>query len=173
MLQKLEALLRACLILALHESESDESFRRLLRRDRETMGRLLRHMTDRVDLPQDFADTFDRLLEKRNLFVHKLFLQNWFDLKTRNGLNLVDAFTSELLAHGSIAVRVFIGYAIAKTEEGIPEIPECEKMVFDQIILRIFSQAIPDFGGKSPDNYLNEFIETVQNDYVPRIKNKN
>lgn len=116
MLQKIEALLRACLILALHKSKSDEGLRRLLRRDRETMGMLLRHMTDRVDLPQDFVDTLDRLLEKRNLFVHKLFLQDWFDLKTRNGLDFVDAFMSELLAHGSIAVRVFIAYALANTK---------------------------------------------------------
>lgn len=172
MLQKIEALLRAGLILALSDSQSDDRLRRLLTRDRETMGMLLRHMRDRVELPEDFADTLDHLLEKRNLFVHKLFLEDWFDLKTQEGLGRVNEFIADLLARGSVAVRVFIGYALARTKDGRSDLPESERDTFDRIILRIFSTATPDFGGKTPDEYLKNFTESVQNDYEPRIQKK-
>jgi len=172
MLQKIEALLRAVLILATNDSESDANLRRLLRRDRETMGMLLRHMNDRVELPQDFADTLEQLLEKRNLFVHKLFLQDWFDLKTQEGLDRANEFMSDLLARGSIAIRVCVGYAIARTGDESASLPMEEREAFDRIIRRIFSTAIPDFGGKTPDEYLKDFTETVTSEFVPRIQEK-
>jgi hypothetical protein len=172
MLQKIEALLRAVLILATKDSKPDLKLRKLLRGDRQTMGMLLNHLSNRVDLPQDFADTLEGLLEKRNTFIHKLFLEEWFDLKTQDGLDRVNEFITDLLAAGSISIRVCVGYTIACTTDEKPTLPPAEREMFDHIIKRIFSTAMPDFGKKTPDEYIADFTEAVRSEVVPKINTK-
>jgi hypothetical protein len=171
-LQKIEALLHACLIIALNDSKSDENLRKLLRRDRETLGKLLQHMKDRIELPQNFSTILDELLEKRNLFIHKLFLQNWFDLTTQVGYSRINGFINEILEHGKIAVYIFIGYIQTKIDSDDSVLLNKEEDTFDEIIDRIFSTTHPDFDGKNFDEYLEGVTNFVNNEVMPQIWKK-
>ena len=82
-LQKVERFLAIVLMNMATPAEADGKLAKALLRDKETMGRLLEHFSARTELPEDFARVLESLLRDRNVFVHNLFMQPWFDLNTQ------------------------------------------------------------------------------------------
>ena len=169
-LQKLEALLKASLILASDAAIADQKLRQLLERDKETLGMLLRHMKSRVELPEDFESELECLLCKRNIFIHKMFMEDWFDLKSEAGLRQVKQFTDEILKHAKIAIQIFVGYAQASIKGKVVSLPAEQGRVFDHIITRIYLTANPDFGDKTPVQYVEAFSKKLKHEVAPKIK---
>jgi len=161
MIQKTEALLKASIIVSLGSSDADNKLTKILNEDKLTLGMLLQQMKLRAELPAEFSTTLAEFLNLRNLFIHKLFMHDWFDLKTSIGIIAIDKFLSELLSKGSVAIRVFVAFG-SQTNNLISN--ENLKM-FDKLIERIILTAIPDFGGKTFEQYTDDFSKDVCESY--------
>lgn len=171
MLQKVEALLRASLLLVGAGDKTDSKLAKLLDRDHQTMGMLINGMKEQVELPNDFATTLDHLLRDRNILVHELFLQNWYDLKSESGLKRINSFLEEILNNASLACRIILAFATMEKKKSIKDsLSEKHCEIYDHIINRIFVTAEPDFGDKTPDEYLEFFSEQVRSEFAKKIR---
>jgi hypothetical protein len=160
-IQKTEALLKASIIVSLGSSDADNKLIKILNEDKLTLGMLLQQMKLRVELPNDFSTTLIEFLHLRNLFIHKLFMQDWFDLKTSEGLLAMEKFLSTLLSKGAIAIRIFVAYGSKSNSQLLKE----NMIMFDKLIERIILTASPDFGGKSFEQYTDDFSKDVSENY--------
>jgi hypothetical protein len=151
-LQKLERFLAAILMNMATPSEPDGKLSKALLQDKETLGRLIKHFSERNELPQNFATTFEQLLKDRNVFVHALFMQPWFDLNTDDGLARVNEFMRNIRAASKIAIQVMMGSLTPQDTDA--ERSEETQRYIDNILKRMNDTALPDFGGLSPDEYV-------------------
>jgi hypothetical protein len=55
--------------------------------NKETLGTLISKLKKRVEMPDKFVGLLEMFLEGRNIFVHRLREQSWFDLHSENGRN--------------------------------------------------------------------------------------
>jgi hypothetical protein len=105
-LQKVEHFLLAVLLGMVTPSEADQKLQKVLLRDKETLGHLLKHFADRTTLPMHFAETFRDLLERRNLFIHNLVMAPWFDLKTEKGCDVLEDYMQEVRTAAKTVLHV-------------------------------------------------------------------
>ncbi|MAO65318.1 MAG: hypothetical protein CL666_09995 [Balneola sp.] len=173
LLQKIEALLRASLYGV--GNTKDTKLAKLLDRDHQTMGMLINGMKRQVELPEDFATTLDHLLRDRNILVHELFLQNWFDLKSESGLKQTNLFLNQIIENASVVLRIVIAFVLSIEENNstINSLSEKKRKIYDHIINRINVTSEPDFGEKTPDEYFDAFSDQVRKKFVKKIKPKN
>jgi len=160
-IQKMEALLKASIIASLGSSDADNKLSKILNEDKLTLGMLLQQMKLRVELPDTFSATLIEFLHLRNLFIHKLFLQDWFDLKTSEGLITIEKFLSTLLSKGAIAIRIFVAFGSKSNSQLSKE----NINMFDKLIERIILTANTDFGDKSFEQYTDDFSKDVSENY--------
>ena len=90
--QRIERILAGCLMCATGTSSADAQLKKLLERDRETLGRLLNEFRKLVSLPRDFEEALSDLLESRNVFIHRLMIEDWVDLTTPKGRKVLRQF---------------------------------------------------------------------------------
>jgi len=102
--------------------------------------------------------------------MHKMSIEDWFDLKSEAGLRQVNQFTEEILQHAKIATQIFVGYAQASIETKVVSLPVQQRRIFDHIITRIYLTANPDFGEYTPDQYFKAFSKKLNHEVVPKIK---
>lgn len=150
-IQKFEQLLVAVLLNIVSNSDVDKKFEQALIRDKETLGKLLKYFATHAQLPEHFTDTFDGLLERRNVLVHKLFMEPWFDLKTEDGCARLQDFLREIRARAKVAVYVMMA--------SIPENSAVSKSSgaderLGHILERIYVTAEPNFGDLTADQYV-------------------
>jgi hypothetical protein len=81
--QQSEALLRVALRHA--EGAADTHLSALGRGDRRTMGALISELERKVQLHPYFAEDLQSLLGQRNIFIHDLTLEPWFDIDEVHG----------------------------------------------------------------------------------------
>ncbi len=165
-LQKVEAVIKASLILSFGAS-ADIKFQRLLKEDKQTFGMLLRVMRSIIELPTDFDEDLRQLLHLRNTFVHKLFIEDWFNLRNQQGLNELDIFLKNILNKSGKAIRIFIAFATIKTNEDLGE----NILLFNKIIERIILTATP-LESKAMEAYIEKFSKDVTQNYRPKITKK-
>lgn len=158
MFQRFEQLLLATLLSMGYESEADAKLRAALLRDKETLGSLLRHFSLRVEMPNQFTETLDRLLLRRNLFAHRLFLEPWFDLDSDLGREQLNVYLREIRADLKVALHVIV--TVQLKFDSPPLSPEAESRIAC-ILERIASTVGRDFGGLSEEQYITNLVRTA------------
>lgn len=166
-LQRFEQLVVAALLGMVSPGETDAKLEATLLRDKETLGSLIRHLGDRVELPNHFAETFDRLLERRNFFVHKLFMAPWFNLRTLEGLSPVDDFMRGIRSDAKVALHVLIAANLASRAQRFS--PEADARIA-AILERIEATVDPYFGGLSPEQYVAKVVNNALGKFAVRPK---
>lgn len=161
-IQKTEALLKASIVISLGASEADIKLSKILAQDKLTLGMLLKEMNLKIELPDDFSNNLACFLKLRNLFVHNLFLQEWFDLKSHEGITKVNDFLQELLQKASVAIRIFVAYGVSFFNT---ELSSENSVLFNNLFYRIVASATSDFGDKSFEQYYDEFSKELENKY--------
>lgn len=158
-LQKLERFLAAILLATTTPDEADARLRKILVRDKETLGRLLNLFDERSELPEDFEITLNNLLERRNIFIHNLFMEPWFDLRTEKGCAKLRAFMSEIILAAKEAIHIMIGAFHAHEAVG-PSTDETKSYI-NRIIQRIQETAEPNFGGLTEEEYIAKVVKNA------------
>jgi len=162
-LQRFEQLLIVFLLSAVSARDADAKLEAALLRDKSTLGTLVRLLSERVELPSGFAATFEGLLEKRNVFVHKLFMAPWFDLQSEQGRQKLDAFLREIRAELKIALHVLIT-AARVTPPGQNSAEGESRMA--TILARITATVNPYFGALTPDEYVEKVVHNALTQYA-------
>jgi hypothetical protein len=165
-LQKIERFIAMALMNMVSSTNPDEKLAKALHRDRETLGRLISYFAERTELPVHFAEVFETLLKDRNIFVHDLFMQPWFDLSTESGCAEVNEFMRRIRTSAKVVIKVLMGALTPQHTDAIR--PERDKKYIDQILHRVNATALPDFGGRSEG----EYIESVSADVKVRFSVK-
>ncbi|WP_116807337.1 hypothetical protein [Steroidobacter cummioxidans] len=161
-LQKFEHYLSAVLLSIVTPSEADQRLQKALLRDKETLGRLLRHFAERVDLPEHFDQTLDDLLERRNVFVHNLVMAPWFDLKSERGCVTLDEYMREIRSAAKIALHVMIAVSVKRPAVGLSD--EVQERI-DRILSRIRNTAEPYFGELTEAQYVEKVVTNAIQNY--------
>lgn len=167
-LQKFERFLAAVLMAATTPDEVDSKLRKVLLRDKETLGRLMVYFAARIELPTSFAKTFESLLERRNVFVHGLFMQTWFDLSTPAGRTQIEQFMAETRAAMKVALHVMIAASQPRKESN--KDADDERRYIDGIITRINQTAEPYFGGLSEEQFREKVVRNARENFTVRRK---
>lgn len=162
--QRFEQFLLAALLGMV--SDADAKLQAVLLRDRATLGVLLKEFAARVDLPANFAEAYERVLERRNVFVHKLFMQPWFGLRTAQDRQCVREYMRQFRADMKVALHVLIAVAHTNRSQDSPAVSRC----IADILERIQETASPDFGGLSEDEYVRKVLGRALDQYQVRLK---
>ncbi len=157
-LQKVERFLAAVLMHMASAAAIDDKLEKALLRDKETLGQLLKYFGSRVELPPNFATQFDSLLRDRNVFVHALFMQPWFDLNTQEGCARISEYTRTIRSYAKTATKVMMA-SLTPTETDANRSPEVRAYI-DRVFARIEETAHPDVQASVNDQY----IEKVSQD---------
>ncbi|WP_156924407.1 hypothetical protein [Derxia gummosa] len=164
-LQKFEHYLAAVLLSMVTASEADQKLQKVLLRDKETLGRLMKHFAERTELPEHFSDTFDELLEKRNLFVHNLFMAPWFDIKTPDGCSRLQEYMKEIRVAAKVAFHVMIAVSLGRP--AVPQSKEVEQRIA-HILDRIQATAEPYFGELTEEQYVAKVVQNAVETFSPK-----
>jgi hypothetical protein len=132
----------------------DAKLESVLLQDKATLGKLLRLFAAKVELPPGFQHAFEQTLEQRNVFVHKLFMQPWFDLSSAEGRERVRGFMREHRMHLKTVLHVLLGVT---SRQGAARGGPAVRARVDAILQRINQTVRPDFGGLSEE----EFVDRV------------
>jgi hypothetical protein len=62
----------------------------------ETIGRFINLLKQRVEVHPEFDDLLKTVLERRNLFVHRVSFEDWFHLGDEKGLDEITSFINSL-----------------------------------------------------------------------------
>lgn len=158
-MQKLEALVKLCLLVIHGQRNLDAAVQRVLALERKTLGNLIAAIKERVVIPIEEYEILLEVLKKRNLFVHELFMQPFFDVHTADGLNQVDDFCHELLKQSRRAIVTLL--AFSSNRETLVHLNDKDAGLFDKIMSRIVETARPDFGNLTIEQYINKIQEEV------------
>ena len=161
-LQKIEQFLLASLLHMSTGTEADQKFEKVLLRDKETLGRLIDHFSKRFEVPLQFAEAFDDLLERRNLFVHNLAMAPWFDLKSDEGCAVLDDYMREIRVSAKVVLHVLIAAAFDETATlASPEVAARKA----RIVAKLVETAEPDFGGLTEEQYVRRGVVNAEANY--------
>lgn len=141
-LQKVDRFLAAILMNMASANEADQKLEKILLRDKETLGQLMAHFKNRVTLPATFAADFEALLEDRNIFVHNLFMQPWFDLNTAGGCERIGQFILGISKNARTALKVMM--ASQQSEAVDPNCSIKAQAYIHDVLLRVEETAHPD-----------------------------
>jgi len=93
--------------------------------DRRNLGRLIKTLQKSVDLSSKFEHLLETVLEKRNLFVHRLRQQEWFDTQTEHGRMEVWKFVHDFYYELEELIMIFNAFAFRQANElNMPETAE-------------------------------------------------
>ena len=159
-LQKVERFLAAVLMHMATPGEVDGKLAMALLRDKETLGRLLAHFGERAHLPADFGTAFDSLLRDRNVFVHNLFMQSWFDLDTPGGRATLEEFMRGLRSGARVATKVMMA-SLTSNELEVARSDRAQSYI-ESIFRRIDATAHPDVRSCVSDEYVESVREDAQ-----------
>ena len=83
--------------------EGKPSWEEIEKLDKNTLGQLISKLKERADMNDKFIRLLTVFLEGRNIFIHKLYRQEWFDTNTEKGR---DAIWNFLETYGKILWEV-------------------------------------------------------------------
>lgn len=166
--QRLERMLLACLMLSYDRSGSQAQLRRLLDRDKETLGSLFKKLRAVLDLPSDFESRLDSFLEGRNLLVHRLTTEEWVDFSSLEGLGRLQDFLNALQVDASFVARILLAFAMSFQQQGDAISPEIKEFLnsFGSQIARTCTAKFADL----PENYFGTLHDEVKENFFPQIK---
>ena len=114
LLQELERLMTDTLK---HASNRSLSVAQLNQLDRRTMGALAATLRQRVELSDTFAADLAAFISDRNIFIHSLSAQPWFDWRSVSGQLALIEFLRSLHRRGEEAIKIFLGYLVSASDE--------------------------------------------------------
>jgi len=90
--------------------------------NKETLGKLIVKLKERVEMPDAFIGLLEGFLEHRNLFVHRLGQQSWFSLNSESGRDKIWDFIESYSKFLTEAHRVVQAALFKDMEDkGMPE----------------------------------------------------
>lgn len=109
-----------------------ESF---FKKDKRSLGRLLNDLRSIVSIDKDVDKWLTRLVEERNVFVHHLDNQEWFDLDTKEGRNRIWGFMQTYYTLLEQATLLFTAIIMEYLEDNGLEtsLAECDDDFIDTI----------------------------------------
>ena len=144
-LQNLERLMADTLK---HGSDSSLSVSQINALDKRTMGALITILRQRVELADTFLGELESLLQDRNVLIHSLAFQEWFDMDSTCGQLKLLKLLQSINSRAEHAVMIFLGYRLATSNES----------------------------GTKPEDYSDEphrnFVAEIQRDYLRGINPK-
>jgi hypothetical protein len=109
--QQFEFLLLFALKL-IYADQAELNAGKIFSEDKRTLGRLLKDLRKKTKIEASADELLEELLKERNMFVHHLIQQEWFDTSTESSrdrvMNNLAPFT-ERLSH---AIRLFVAIHI-------------------------------------------------------------
>jgi len=159
MMQKLEALVKLSLLVLHGRQNLDAEVRKVLALEKKTLGNLITAIKQSVIISSEKYEVLSRVLAKRNLFIHELFMQPFFDIHNIEGLKLVNGFCHDLLEQSRHAVITLLALCI--NNQTRVHLNNEEAGYFDKIVSRIVEAARPDFGNLTFEEYMNKIQEEV------------
>jgi len=166
-MQKIERYLYSCLKAAHGNQLAHPAVKKIFKGDKATLGQLLAAMRRHVSLPDSFEQSLRELLRHRNILIHSLCFEDWFDLSTTAGRLRAIIFLDEIIHDSSIAIKIFVGYIIATYSEERGYTGDADLEVF---LKKLASNTVPDYGGLRPDQYEDAFVQNVLREFAPHIK---
>ena len=163
-LQKVERFLAAVLMQMASSATDGTNLEKVLLRDKETLGNLLNYFKKRLDIPADFAGVLEALLQDRNVFVHSLFMQHWFDLNTSEGCARLEEFMQGIRNGARIATKVMMA-SLTPKETDAPRSPEVQAYI-EHIFLRIDGTAHPNARARVTDQYIDKVREDALTNFT-------
>lgn len=103
-----------------------------------TLGQLLRALRNTLEIEPEFGGRLQNYLEKRNLFIHVLFLDERFDLNTEEGRERLEAFVDDVYVDVEYLRTVFTAVyaqwrkAIDGEEKGLENMTQADKIKWAQ-----------------------------------------
>jgi hypothetical protein len=82
----------------------------LERKDKKTLGRLVQELRTKMQVEQSFEKLLLIFVEQRNLFIHKLRSQAWFDLSSNENINQVWHILGKYMANLEQIALTFTAY---------------------------------------------------------------
>ena len=159
MMQKLEALVKLCLLVVHGYQNLDSAVQKALALEKKTLGNLITAIKQKVVIPSENYEVLAKVLAKRNLFIHELFMQPFFDIHNVDGLKLVNDFCHDLLKQSRQAIITLFAFCI--NSEVRVHLNGEEAEYFDKIMSRIVETARPDFGGLTLEQYIDKMQDEV------------
>lgn len=121
LIQDMEHFFTACMKLVFPD-ELPRTMDEFLTDDRRTFGTLVKEMKKLVDVSPEFDCLLRQTLEDRNLFVHRLQFQSWYDIHTKEGQDATWDFLGRLFEEVKETNRVFQAFIWRLHQEhGVPE----------------------------------------------------
>lgn len=113
LLQHLESYI-AALVKIVFEDNSEKSKKALLKADKRTMGQLIGALKKQVNIDTNFEETLQRVLDDRNLFVHRLASE--FELETslgqKDSISFLNKSMDDLEAVNPILQAAIVSYGV-------------------------------------------------------------
>jgi len=121
LVQDFEHLLRFAVRVALRE-RSEITIDSLTEDDRRTMGQFMRDLRKDASLHADLDSLLKEVLDDRNLFVHRLRDQPWFDTSTTEGRDRIWEWFGRAQPRLEEAIMIFTAFAFEYGKQiGFPE----------------------------------------------------
>ena len=90
---------------------------KILSEDKRTLGTLLKELRKRTEIESDAHSLLSQVLKERNLFVHNLIHQEWFDTATKEGRGKVLEFLMPFTYRLNQSIRLFIAIHMQHGDE--------------------------------------------------------
>ncbi len=121
LIQDFEHLLTFALRVGLRE-RSEITIDSLTEEDRRTMGTFMRDLRRDASLRDDLDQLLKQVLDDRNLFVHRLRQQPWFDTHTSEGRDQIWKWFEQAQPRLHEAILIFTAFAFDIVQRsGFPE----------------------------------------------------
>ena len=89
--------------------------------NKQTLGTLILKLKKRVEMPDTFVGLLESFLEDRNLFVHRLSEQSWFDMHSESGRDAIWNFFETYQKFLIEILHVIYAALFKSTNMGMPE----------------------------------------------------
>ena len=119
-----------------------------------TLGQLLKALRDAVEIEPEFDGRLRDYLKKRNLFIHGLFLDEYFDFNTEEGRERIETFLDDIYGDVEYLRTVFTAvYAqwrktIDGEEHGLETLNHADRTAWAQHMEKHESTKIPQIRSK-------------------------
>jgi hypothetical protein len=117
---------------------------KLFSADKRTLGALLKDLRARAHIEENIDVLLTQVLEDRNLFVHNLRQQPWFDTKTTKGRDQVFKFFFHFQPRLGKAIELFTAVIYQDMVKRGFNSPEFQEMRRSAYWSEILNRSIPD-----------------------------
>lgn len=114
--QQFEFLLKHAL-KQIYADSAELTAEKIFAEDKRTLGRLINDLRKRANLEQDADALLGALLKDRNLFVHHLRHQKWFDTATERGRRQVWEFLGPFTLNLNRTIHLFVAIHVKHGDE--------------------------------------------------------